>query len=120
MKNESTLLNLSSDFIKFSVTSVKPYYDSADGGTDINDQNISNATNFSNEIVHPDLFEDAANRISENFSDNQSTASIIRSRDRFRKHSIEIELIFLIYVSFLMPQNLFQNRSIQPIRVFRN
>ena len=46
MKNESTLLNLPNDFIKFKVTSVKPYYDPADDGTNIDDQNISNAINF--------------------------------------------------------------------------
>ena len=78
MKNESTLLNLPSDFIKFRITSVKSYYDPANDGTNTDNQEISNAINFSNEIVHSDLSENAADRISENSSDNQPTASIIR------------------------------------------
>ena len=101
MKNESTLLNLSSDSIKFKITSVKSYYDPTNGGTDTNidDQSISNAINLSDEIVHFDLFEDAANRIPENSPDNQleltaSTEPIIRDRDRPRKHPNEVELIF--------------------------
>ena len=99
MKNESTLLDLSNGPIKFRATSVKPYYDSADGGVDTNtdDQGISGAIDFSdainssNEIVHPDLSKDAADRISENSPDNQPIASIIRNRGRPRKHSIEVE-----------------------------
>ena len=73
MKNESTLLDLSSDSIKFRITSVKSYYDSANNGvnTNIDDQSISdavdplnavdfsNATNFSDKIVHSDLSENA-------------------------------------------------------------
>ena len=96
MKDESALLNLPNDLTKFKITSVKPYYDPADGGTDTDDQDTSNATNPSDETVHPDLSEDAADRISENSSDNQPELSepIIRSRNRPRKHSIEIELIF--------------------------
>ena len=106
MKDESTLLNLPNDSIKFRITSVKPYYDSADGGTDTNtdDQNISNAidslnaTNLSDEIGH-DLSKNAADRISENSPDNQpelaaSIESIIRDRGRPRKHPIEVELTF--------------------------
>ena len=106
MKNESTLLNLSNGPIKFKITSVKSYYDLADDGTstNIDDQNTSNAidslnaTNLSDEIEH-DLSKNAADRISENFPDNQfeltaSIESIIRDRDRPRKHSIEVELIF--------------------------
>ena len=72
MKNESTLLDLSNDSIKFKVTLVKSYYDLANDDTDTNidDQNILNVTNFSNEIVHLDLFENATDRISENSPDN--------------------------------------------------
>ena len=98
MKNESTLLNLSSDPIKFRATSVKSYYDPANDGTDTDDQNTSNATNPSDEIGH-DLSENAADRISENSPDNQleltaSIEPIIRGRGRPRKHSNEVELIF--------------------------
>ena len=105
MKNESTLLNLSSDFTKFRVTLVKSYYDPANNGTstNIDDQNISdvidplNATNLSDKIGH-DLFKDATNRISENFSDNQpeliaSIESNIRDQGKSRKHSNKVELI---------------------------
>ena len=98
MKGELALLDLPNDSIKFRATSVKFYYDSADGDTSTNtdDQNISDAINLSNEIVHSDLFEDAANRIFENSFDNQFelSGSIIRDRDKSRKHSAEVELIF--------------------------
>ena len=101
MKSESTLLDLPNGIIKFRATSVKSYYDLADDGTDTNtdDQSISNATNFSNETVHFDPFEDAADRILENSPDNQpelaaSIGPIIRDRGRPRKHPNEVELIF--------------------------
>ena len=50
MKNESTLLNLPNDPIKFKITSVKSYRDPANDDTDTNidDQSISDATNSSN------------------------------------------------------------------------
>ena len=98
MEDESALLNLPNDFITFRVTSVKFYYDPANGGTNTDDQNISNATNFSNETVHLDLFENVADRISENSPDNQPESvaliePITRGRSRPRKHSTEVELI---------------------------
>ena len=109
MKNESALLDLPNDSTKFKITSVKSYYDPANSGTNIDDQNISNATNSSDEIGH-DLSENAADRIFENSPDNQSELAasiepIIRDRGRSRKYSNEVELIFLVYVSFSMSQN---------------
>ena len=100
MKNESAMLDLSNNFIKFKITSTKPYFNPVndDTNTNIDDQNISNATNLLNEIEH-DLFENAKYRIFENFPDNQlkltaSIEPIIRDRGRPRKHSNKVELIF--------------------------
>ena len=104
LKNESAMLKLSNDFIKFKIISVKSYYEISK--TIVIEKNvkndISNETNANvnanvneNEKKQPTdrIFDEDEKRNSEYFSEIQNqleTASIKRDRDRSRKHSIKV------------------------------
>ena len=101
LKNESTMLKLSSDFIKFKIISVKPYYETSETAViEKNEKNdISNETNANvnanvneNEKKQPidRISDENEKRNSEYFQNQSEAASIKRDRGRSRKYSIEI------------------------------